>query len=228
MTLRKSRWSSVYIPFRVQLTQRANRLAERRWYRSGNYSKSSAVAEERQGGGGKSFCGSACELAYFWEETSSRFMTRACTYIDARRPSPRHCSAPRKDGKGWLSLPPRLVGANEGGTDRPVCTLPLSGSCRASTPRCTLRCVQCNGMSPFFFRTSYYEILPTEKQASFVPDNEKGKKKKRAGLQVHHWGCRAWHQEGWNVYGTSVPRIPCSWRNYFATVVQPSGGWFFV
>lgn len=40
----------------------------------------------------------------------------------------------KKGRKGWLSLPPRLVGANEGGTDRPVCTLPLSGSCRASTP----------------------------------------------------------------------------------------------
>ena len=68
----------------------------------------------------------------------------SCTYIDGskrerererRGPSSSQCVRHWKKGrKGWLSLPPRLVGANEGGTDRPVCTLPLSGSCRASTP----------------------------------------------------------------------------------------------
>lgn len=68
----------------------------------------------------------------------------SCTYIDVRGEregggeggsSSSQCVRRWKKGrKGWLSLPPRLVGANEGGTDRPVCTLPLSGSCRASTP----------------------------------------------------------------------------------------------
>ena len=99
----------------------------------------------------------------------------SCTYIDGSErerasegPSSSQCVRHWKKGrKGWLSLPPRLVGANEGGTDRPVCTLPLSGSCRASTPNrihvalrslCATPC-----LSPFFFRTTYYEILPTEK-----------------------------------------------------------------
>lgn len=54
---------------------------------------------------------------------------------------------------------------------------------RPRSARCVRAC-QCNvclsfsPLSPFFFRTSYYEILPTEKQASFVPDNEKEEKKK--------------------------------------------------
>lgn len=52
----------------------------------------------------------------------------------------------RKEEKTRLSLPPRLVGANEGGTDRPVCALPLSGSCRASTPKCTLHRGRCSAV----------------------------------------------------------------------------------
>ena len=73
----------------------------------------------------------------------SRFIARVVPTSMARRerererrgPSSSQCVRHWKKGrKGWLSLPPRLVGANEGGTDRPVCTLPLSGSCRASTP----------------------------------------------------------------------------------------------
>ncbi|KYM88853.1 hypothetical protein ALC53_02618 [Atta colombica] len=53
----------------------------------------------------------------------------------------------RKEEKTRLSLPPRLVGANEGGTDRPVYALPLSGSCRASTPKCTLHRSRCSAVS---------------------------------------------------------------------------------
>jgi len=60
-------------------------------------------------------------------------------YLQRRRgPSTGRSSAPRKEEKTRLNLPPRLVGANEGGTDRPVYALPLSRSCRASTPKCTL------------------------------------------------------------------------------------------
>lgn len=87
---------------------------------------------------------------------ANRFVLRyACWHISEKRPRrglwrelylqrrrdpslPKRSSASRKEEKTRLSPPPRLVGANEGGTDRPVCALPLSGSCRASTPKCTL------------------------------------------------------------------------------------------
>lgn len=95
---------------------------------------------------------------------------------------PRRSSASRKEEKTRLSPPPRLVGANEGGTDRPVCALPLSGSCRASTPKCTLHRSQrrlsfsLRASSCLFsstLSTWCYEILSSEKQAPFVCRMEK-------------------------------------------------------
>lgn len=97
---------------------------------------------------------------------------------------PRRSSASRKEEKTRLSPPPRLVGANEGGTDRPVCALPLSGSCRASTPKCTLHRSQRLSfsllaslrLSSSTLPTWCYEILSSEKQAPFVC--RMGKKRK--------------------------------------------------
>lgn len=114
----------------------------------------------------------------------------SCTYNDAGAPLPRRSSASRKEEKTWLSPPPRLVGANEGGTDRPVCALPLSGSCRASTPKCTLhqrRLSLSRYASSHLFSSTLptwcYEILSSEKQAPFVCWMEK--KKGTGRVQVH-------------------------------------------
>lgn len=75
----------------------------------------------------------------------------SCTYNDAGAPLPGALfGTGRKEEKTRLSLPPRLVGANEGGTDRPVYALPLSGSCRASTPKCTLHRSRCSAVSLSF------------------------------------------------------------------------------
>lgn len=101
-------------------------------------------------------------------------------YLQRRWASPPGAlfGAGRKEEKTRLSLPPRLVGANEGGTDGPVYALPLSGSCRASTPKCTLHRSRCSAVSlsfsfcfppfPFILPTWCYEILSSEKQAPFV------------------------------------------------------------
>lgn len=102
----------------------------------------------------------------------------------------------RREEKTRLSLPPRLVGANEGGTDRPVYALPLSRSCRASTPKCTLhRCSAvflsfslCPSVSSFILPTWCYEILSSEKQAPFVRRIEK--KRVRRAVQVPGTGAR--------------------------------------
>lgn len=94
--------------------------------------------QARQDAQSEPFCASVCALAYFREETSSGFMARV---VPTTTPDPSTeaffgIEKRRKDSA--KPAPPRLVGANEGGTDRPVCALPLSGSCRASTPKCTL------------------------------------------------------------------------------------------
>lgn len=80
--------------------------------------------------GGKPFCAFGMRAGIFPRRGLVEVYGASCTYIDVRRPSSSHFFDIEKGRKGWLSLPPWLVGANEGGTDRPVCTLPLSGSCR--------------------------------------------------------------------------------------------------
>lgn len=103
----------------------------------------------------------------------------SCTYNDVGPLYQALSSAPAEKKKRLgLSLPPRLVGANEGGTDRPVYALPLSGSCRASTPKCTLHCGRCSAVFLSFSLCSSvwcYEILSSEKQAPFVHRTEKKK-----------------------------------------------------
>jgi len=96
----------------------------------------------------------------------------------------------RKEEKTRLSLPPRLVGANEGGTDRPVYALPLSGSCRASTPKCTLHRSRCSAVSLYPSASLYpsYLVLRNfvEREAGTLcpPDREK-KKGPGPQVQVH-------------------------------------------
>lgn len=99
-----------------------------------------------------------------------------------------------KGRKGWLSLPPRLGGANEGGTDRPVCTLPLSGSILSCLDpevhvASVLVSATCVSLSPLFPHFSFAPAItkfyrPRSRRLLFRIT--KKRKKKRADVQVHH------------------------------------------
>lgn len=105
-------------------------------------------------------------------------------YLQRRWASPPGAlfGAGRKEEKTQLSLPPRLVGANEGGTDGPVYALPLSGSCRASTPKCRLHRSWCSAVSLSFSFCPSVSLYPSylvlrnfvkREAGTLCPSNEK-------------------------------------------------------
>jgi len=114
-------------------------------------------------------------------------MARSCTYNDAGAALPGALRHREKKKRLRLSLPPRLVGANEGGTDRPVCALPLSGSCRASTPKCTLHTAA--GAAPSL------PLLLLSRSPSFLPAYLPGVTKFRRARSRHPLSAGRWTEE---------------------------------
>jgi len=114
-------------------------------------------------------------------------MARSCTYNDAGAALPGALRHREKKKRLRLSLPPRLVGANEGGTDRPVCALPLSGSCRASTPKCTLHTAA--GAAPSL------PLLLLSRSPSFLPTYLPGVTKFHRARSRHPLSAGRWTGE---------------------------------